>query len=58
MAAQMQSASPAPLSDFRKSRLFAEGWKAARGSSKPARNPYSGDPERAHWLDGYTQGRA
>lgn len=47
-----------PLSAFQQSRIFAEGWNAARGSMKPARNPYASEPERARWLEGYSQGSA
>jgi len=46
------------MSDFRKSRIFAEGWNAARGSAEPSRNPYAGEPERSRWLEGYTRGHA
>jgi len=46
------------LSLFRQSRIYAEGWNAARRSSKPSKNPYTKDPERARWLEGYRNARA
>jgi hypothetical protein len=46
------------LTEFRKSRIYAEGWNAARKSSKPSANPYVRDPERSRWLEGYTQALA
>ena len=52
-----QNAMPIDLSLFRKSRIYAEGWKAARGSSKPSGNPYASEPERSRWLEGYTKGQ-
>lgn len=51
------AATPA-LTDFRKSRIYAEGWNAARKSAKRSENPYTRDPERARWREGYTQGLA
>jgi hypothetical protein len=48
---------PAPaLNAFRQSRIYAEGWNAARTSSESrgaARNPYPADPERARWAEGF-----
>jgi len=52
-----QDATATGLSPFRKSRIYAEGWKAARGLSKPSRNPYASEPERSRWLEGYTKGQ-
>ena len=48
----------AELSPFRQSRLYAEGWNAARGALEPPANPYDKEPERAHWLKGYTEALA
>ena len=49
---------------FRHSRIYAEGWNAARSShlnaGRPAqapRNPYANEPERGRWLEGFTQGQ-
>ena len=49
---------------FRHSRIYAEGWNAARSSypkaGDPAQaplNPYASEPERSRWLDGFTQAR-
>jgi hypothetical protein len=58
---QMTDPTPASAlasSAFRQSRIFAEGWNAARGSAKPAPNPYVNEPERSRWLEGYSQGDA
>jgi hypothetical protein len=44
------------LTPFRQSRIYAEGWNAARKSSEgsgAARNPYPADPERARWAEGF-----
>ena len=49
---------PSDLSLFRQSRLYAEGWNAARGSLEPPENPYAEEPERAHWLRGYSEAMA
>ena len=51
------SVTPGPAG-FRESRIYAEGWNAARKSSKPASNPYASDPERSRWLEGYTKALA
>jgi hypothetical protein len=47
---------------FRHSRIYAEGWNAARSShlkaDDPAQvpsNPYVSEPERGRWLEGFTQ---
>ena len=47
---------------FRQSRIYAEGWNAARSVSlkagktaKPVPNPYTNEPERGRWLEGFTQ---
>lgn len=44
---------------FRNSRIFAEGWNAARTHSlapagKP-QNPYAPGPEHMRWNEGFTQ---
>ena len=50
------------MTEFRRSRVYAEGWNMARKSSQDvisdaksmARlNPYRTEPERARWNDGY-----
>lgn len=50
----------ADMTAFRQSRIYAEGWNAARTSSLDAEprgiatlNPYRTDPERARWNDGF-----
>jgi len=53
-----QNATAPALTDFRKSRIFAEGWNAARKSAKRSENPYRSEPERTRWREGYTQGWA
>jgi len=44
---------------FRQSRIYAEGWNAARSASQKAGetvpNPYTKEPERSRWLEGFTQ---
>lgn len=55
-------------SDFRLSRIQAEGWNAARGlaASRLAEmdeeaiaktNPYANDPERSRWQAGFRSAR-
>ena len=57
---------PADVSRFKLSRIFAEGWNAARklstgvsdGLTVPARaalNPYASEPERSRWEEGFTK---
>jgi|GEM_PF-1274594 len=47
------------LSAFQRSRIYAQGWNAARGPrtsgvlSKDAVNPYSSEPEKSRWDEGY-----
>ena len=47
------------LSAFQRSRIYAQGWNAARGprtGSRPRRdvvNPYSTEPEKGRWNEGY-----
>ena len=47
------------LSAFRRSRVYAQGWNAARGPRtggaprKDAGNPYLSDPEKCRWKEGY-----
>lgn len=46
---------PATLSPFRLSRIFAQGWNAAR-SDAAAANPYAAEPEKSRWNEGYRGG--
>jgi len=55
---KMESTAPRSISPFRASRIYAEGWNAARRSSAASPNPYKNEPEQARWLEGYTKGRA
>ena len=47
------------LSAFRHSRIYAQGWNAARGPRtsgalhKDTVNPYASEPERSCWDEGY-----
>jgi len=47
------------LSAFRYSRIYAQGWNAARGprtgaaQHKDAVNPYAREPEKSRWDEGY-----
>jgi hypothetical protein len=47
------------LSAFRRSRIYAQGWSAAREPSirdvlpKGAVNPYASEPEKSRWDEGY-----
>ena len=47
------------LSAFRYSRIYAQGWNAARGprtrsTLRPdVANPYSSEPEKCRWNEGY-----
>lgn len=45
------------LSDFRASRIYAQGWNAARAASlgKAALNPYTPGPEHARWDQGFAE---
>jgi ribosome modulation factor len=52
------NAATSGLTDFRRSRIYAEGWNAARKSVKRSENPYRGERERRRWLEGYTQAMA
>ena len=44
---------------FRSSRIFAEGWNAARthslASEGEPQNPYAPGPEHTRWNEGFTQ---
>jgi len=44
------------LTEFQYSRIYAQGWNAARtGASKVAvANPYPPGPERSRWQQGFT----
>jgi hypothetical protein len=43
---------------FRLSRIYAQGWNAARiltlKPGKPPVNPYTSEPERSRWNEGFT----
>lgn len=43
--------------DLRLSRIWAQGWNAARNASlgPPARNPYPPGPDHARWQAGFAQ---
>ncbi len=48
----------ADVTDFRLSRIYAEGWNAARQLSANSRadaatNPYTSEPERTRWFQGF-----
>jgi hypothetical protein len=54
------------MDSFRLSRIYAEGWNTANGLSTDereglepsriaARNPYSDEPERSRWSEGFTK---
>ena len=50
------------LSAFRRSRIYAQGWNAARepragaGFNPGIVNPYPSDPEKSRWDSGYANG--
>ena len=50
------------LTAFRRSRIYAQGWNAARAPrtrgapSKDAVNPYPSEPEKSRWDEGYGAG--
>jgi hypothetical protein len=47
------------LSPFQRSRIYAQGWNAARGPRtggalpKDVANPYPSEPEKSRWNEGY-----
>lgn len=45
------------LTDFRASRIYAQGWNAARAASlgKKPLNPYTPGPEHARWDQGFDE---
>jgi len=54
------------ISPFRLSRIFAEGWNAARnlpavrplsGERIAKLNPYDSEPARSRWIEGFTKAR-
>lgn len=49
---------PQVMTEFQYSRVYAQGWNAARTwSKKPGvRNPYPKDPERERWRQGFMAG--
>lgn len=52
----MQKSHPT-LTDFRASRIYAEGWNAARAAAlgKAPLNPYTTGPEHARWDQGFAE---
>ena len=48
-----------PEDQFRQSRIYAQGWNAARAwalgpdAAKPAANPYTSEPDKSRWDEGY-----
>ena len=44
---------------FRLSRIYAQGWNAARtlalNPGKPVTNPYTSEPERGRWDQGFAE---
>lgn len=46
--------------DFRRSRIWAEGWNAARINSlgQPITNPYPPGPEHVRWNEGFAKAQA
>ena len=62
----LRRAATIELSAFKLSRIFAEGWNAARDLSTEASdkltlramtalNPYGNEPERSRWVEGFTK---
>lgn len=54
---------PSPEDHFRQSRIYAQGWNAARAWSlehgsapaTPATNPYTSEPDKSRWNEGYAE---
>jgi hypothetical protein len=47
---------PPALTEFQYSRIYAQGWNAARidsSTSKTAANPYPSGPEHTRWQEGF-----
>ena len=48
---------PQVMTEFQYSRIYAQGWNAARtgvtAGKPPVRNPYPTDPERERWRQGF-----
>ena len=52
-----------PEDHFRQSRIYAQGWNAARAwslghgpaAAKPATNPYTSEPDKSRWDEGYAE---
>jgi hypothetical protein len=42
-----------PQPGFLKSRIYAQGWNAARKGFTVSRNPYHAGSDQALWLEGY-----
>lgn len=52
---------PEKATPFHLSRIYAQGWNAARGVWKADRapaNPYASDPERSRWQAGFGSAHA
>jgi hypothetical protein len=47
------SVAPPPEQGFVRSRIYAQGWNAARKRLNIAQNPYRAGPDQALWLEGY-----
>ena len=49
---------PVKSTPFRLSRIYAQGWNAARvawTANGATANPYTAEPERSRWQAGYSQ---
>ena len=49
---------PAKTTPFRLSRVYAQGWNAARAAltaDGAVANPYTAEPERSRWQAGFSQ---
>jgi len=52
-----------PEDQFRQSRIYAQGWNAARAWSlergfapvQPAANPYTAEPDKSRWEEGFAE---
>jgi len=64
-AAPTKKASVMSSTDFRLSRIYAEGWNTAQklsaeetddlDSKQASLNPYTSDPEKSRWNDGFAK---
>ncbi len=57
MAKFSEPAERSDLQAFRLSRIYAEGWNAARICATPSSCPYGSEPEQSRWLEGYAGAR-